>query len=304
MRRILIPVLLLLTSLAMAGCSASGGRPTPVASPPGVAVGAHKVAIMPEPAAPAGTTTAVGGVQDTSGSSGSAQSDVIHRQVVTTSTVVIKTTSPLTAADRAARLADDAGGRVDDRTQKAATKTTSASATLTLRVPATKLTGVLERLRSLGTIESIRETSDDVTTTSEDLTARITALSTSVTRLLALEAKATTTTDLIALENDISDRQGELDSLTEQQKYLDDQVGMSTISLSLVAPAVVASTTPSPGNAFTAGFAAFGGFFTWVLLVLTYLVPWILLVAVIVAAIVITARVRRRRGRADGTTTT
>jgi hypothetical protein len=279
-RRLAIPALALVVGLSLAGCSAS---PFDHAS----SGSAGSVGVAP------------GTLPNSKVADGSAttSSDVIKRQVVTTGTVVIKTPHPLTAADSAASIADAAGGRVDDRNQTAATSDDPARATLTLRIPSSRLTPALAKLKKLGTVQSVSISTDDVTTKSEDLNARITALQTSITRLLALEARATTTADLIALESDIASRQGDLESLTAQQRYLNDQVSMSTIKLELLAPsaAVIKPGPPSPGSAFVAGLAGFGVVFNWIFLGFIYLLPWLVLAAIVWVGIVYLLRRRRRR---------
>jgi hypothetical protein len=276
-RRLLVPAVILALGLGITGCSAAGSHSS---SSGGAAI----------QVAPAPDSQAAGGSDETS-------SDVVKRQVVTTGTVVIKTANPLAAADRAAAITDSAGGRVDDRNQSAATRDSTATATLTLRIPSARLTRTLAELKKIGTEESITISTDDVTTKSEDLGARITALQASITRLLALEAKATTTADVITLENDIASRQGDLESLTAQQRYLNDQISMSTIKLQLLAPsaAIVKSGPPSPGSAFLAGLSGFGLFFNWLLLVLLYALPWLVLGGAIWVGIVYLLRWRRRR---------
>ncbi len=280
-RRLAIPTLVLVLGLSLTGCSASN-----------LLGGSHSGSTGSEAVNP-------GTAPDTKTSDGSAttSSDIIKRQVVTTGTVVIKTANPIAAADKAASIAGGAGGRVDDRNQTAATTSDPAEATLTLRIPSSRLTPALAALKKLGTVESVAISTDDVTTKSEDLGARITALRTSITRLLALEAKATTTADLITLEGDIASRQGDLESLTAQQRYLNDQVSMSTIKLQLLAPsvAIVKPGPPSPGSAFTAGLSGFGVFFNWVFLVVVYLLPWLVLGGVIWVGIVYLLRWRRGR---------
>jgi hypothetical protein len=278
-RRLAIPTLVLVLGLSVTGCSASN-----------LLGGSHAGSSGSEAVNPAPDT-------NTSGGSASTSSDIIKRQVVTTGTVVVKTANPIAAADKAASITDRAGGRVDDRNQTAATTSDPAEATLTLRIPSSRLTPALAALKKLGTVESVAISTDDVTTKSEDLGARITALQTSITRLLALEAKATTTADLITLEGDIASRQGDLESLTAQQRYLNDQVSMSTIKLQLLAPsvAIVKPGPPTPGSAFIAGLSGFGVFFNWVFLVVVYLLPWLVLGAVIWIGIVYLLRWRRGR---------
>jgi hypothetical protein len=285
MRRILLPTVLVIAALSLAGCSSSSGS---AASSSLDSEAGH---------APVAQSQAASG---TSGGSTSNAADIIpQRQVITTGTVTITTKDPISAGDTAAHIAEAAGGRVDDRSQNAATKHRGGTATLTLRIPATALTAALDQLKKLGHVQTVKLTAEDVTQKSEDLNARIKALATSVDRLLKLESKATSTTTLIQLEDDIAQRQGDLESLTAQQRYLSDQVAMSTIHLELTSPALPAAKakTPTPGSAAGAGFAGFGLFFTWVFLVLSYLLPWLLLGAVVAAAIVFIVRWRRRRGQ-------
>lgn len=277
MRRILVPTVVLAIGLALAGCSSSGS-------------GAASSAIGSAPQA--GDSAAFGGTAPKPGGA----ANVIARQVITTGTLYIKTAHPVTAGDNAAHIVEAAGGRVDDRTESAATKHDRGSASLTLRIPSSNLTATLDALKKLGTVESLKLSTQDVTTQNQDLNARIRALQTTVDRLLALESKARTTTDLLAIENDISSRQADLDSLTSQEKYLSDQIDMATITLQFNGPLLPVKTTPpAPADAFTAGLSGFGTFFTWVFLVISYLVPWLVLAAVITFATIYFVRWRRKR---------
>jgi hypothetical protein len=276
-RRLFVPAVVLALGLGITGCSAAGSGNS-------IAGGA------PAQVAPAPDSHVATGSAESS-------SDVVKRQIVTTGTVIIKTANPISAADKAAAITDAAGGRVDDRNQSAATRDSTAQATLTLRIPSARLTQTLAQLKKIGTEESITISTDDVTTKSEDLGARITALQTSITRLLALEAKATSTADVITLENDIASRQGDLESLTAQQRYLNDQISMSTIKLQLLAPsaAIVKPGPPSPASAFIAGLSGFGLFFNWLFLAVLYLLPWLILAGLVWVGIVVLIRARRRR---------
>src|SRR5690606_23508840 len=108
-------------------------------------------------------------------------------------------------------------------------------AELTLRVPANRLDGVLNELKALGEARDTTISSTDVTQQSQDVSARITALETSVDRLLALLERADDTDTLITIERELSQRQAELEGLKAQKRYLDDQVSMSTLAVYLVA---------------------------------------------------------------------
>ena len=219
------------------------------------------------------------------------------RQVITTGYATITAEDPIAASLEAVRIVERAGGRVDSRTEEAPVNGNAGRASLTLRIPSAALTATLEELKGLGEVVSINTSDEDVTTQTQDLDARITALSTSVDRLLALLATATDTSVLIELETAISSRQGELDSLQSQRRYLADQVSMSALTLELVSEVDSPTQTPDTfWDALLAGIAGFGAFFTGLFLIFGYLVPWIVLVGlgVLVAVLIL----RRRRAKA------
>jgi hypothetical protein len=278
----LIPTALVLSALALAGCSAAN---------------------------PSSSTYESGGVaapQVQQGTDGSATTDTVKsdtatsadRQVVETGYATVVVDKPLDAAADAVRITEQAGGRVDGRNEYAPTEGNAGSATLTLRIPIAALDATLDKLKALGTVQEVSLSSTDVTMQSQDLDARIKALSASVDRLVALLATATDTDNLIALETAISDRQGELESLESQQRYLADQVAMSTLTLNLVSPAEAVVVEPDNFlSGLAAGWAAFVAFFAGLLVALGVLLPWLVLIAIIV--VVIIALVRRSRRRAS-----
>jgi hypothetical protein len=262
-------------ALALAGCSASGGSQSSVGhAPSGIAK------------------------QDSAGAASDPNTVLSDdREVVTTGSATITADNPLSAADKATRIVEASGGRVDDRSQEAATRTSGATASLTLRIPSSALTATLTRIKALGHVATIKMSAVDVTTKGQDLDARITALQTSVDRLLELESKATDSKTLIDFETAISSRQGDLDSLTAQRKTLSDQVSMSTLALSIVTPAnAPVSHTASPLDALFAGLSGFSTVFTWLFLALSYLLPWIVLGGVVTVVVIAIVRWRRRVG--------
>jgi hypothetical protein len=220
------------------------------------------------------------------------------RQVITTGWVTVIVEHPLDAASEATRITETAGGRVDGRTEYAPVDGRRGSAMLTLRLPADKLTAVLDDLKELGQVDEVSLNSADVTMETRDLDARISALEAAVERLLALMSNATTTEALIQLETAITDRQAELDSLKSQQRYLADQVSMSTITLNLVSTQDAPVDDPNTFlDGLEAGWNGFVAFFAGLLVVLGVLVPWLVLAAIITFVIVVIVR-RRRRAKA------
>jgi hypothetical protein len=283
MRRTLIgSTVLLAAALALTGCAAG-------------ASGAGDAGI-PAPADGGEAPGFAGGGAD----SGDGPTASVDRQVVITGDVTITAEDPLAASKDAVRIVEAAGGRVDDRTEYAPGDHDNGSAQLTLRIPADRLTAVLDKLEALGTTEQVSLSTSDVTVEKQDLDARIDALKASIERLNALIAKAKNISDLIALEGEISSRQGELESLEAQQRYLADQVAMSTVTLYLQSTAQAPVTQPDTfWDGLSAGWGAFVGFWAALLVVLGVLLPWIVTLGVIALVIVLLVRRRQARSRSS-----
>lgn len=280
-RSLLIGTALLLSALSLAGCSAATSG-----SAPGIDSGSSGRSQAVAPGAVDGAATKPG-----SGSAATAD-----RSIVVTGTVTVTAQKPLAAADRAVSIVEAAGGRVDGRTENAATDRDQGSATLVLRIPAAKLTPTLDALKKLGRADQVSIDATDVTTQTQDLGARIDALRASITRLLQLEASATDTTNLIAIETAISDRQGELESLEAQQRGLVDQISMSTITLNLRSDAAAPPIKPADfWSGLGAGWGAFVAFWAGTLVVLGVLLPWLVFLGVAAVVVVVVVRLVRRR---------
>ncbi|TAM66163.1 MAG: DUF4349 domain-containing protein [Microbacteriaceae bacterium] len=266
--------------LALSGCTAGGSSGSTGTLQGGAPQGGVRQ-VEPQPGTAqdaSGSGAAKGAASDPNALDAQAQ----NRSVITTGTVSLTVEAPVTAASDATRIVDSAGGRVDAMTEQPGTPGQRASATLTLRIPSAKLDATLAELKKLGTVNSVTTSAQDVTTQVKDVNARITALQTSVNRLLELMSKATSTADLIAIESSLTQRQADLDSLISQQNYLKDQVSLATITLELHAPGTVAAA--GPDNFFSglaAGWNALlvaGGAF---LVFLGVALPWLVLIAVI-----------------------
>lgn len=286
MRRTLITsTALILSALALTGCAAAGGAYD--SSSGG----------FTDPAAPdAGSVTEF---SQPSSEGEKLSLDSIDRQVITTGYMTLTVEEPLDAASEAIRITESVGGRVDGRNEYAPVGGDKGSATLTLRLPADTLTATLDKLKDLGAVQEISLASADVTMATQDLDARITALTASVDRLLGLLATATDTDTLITLETAISDRQAELESLQSQRRYYADQVSLSTVTLNLVSIADAPVKEPDTFlSGLTAGWNAFVAFFAGLLVALGVLLPWLIFAGIITVIIIVLVR---RSNRANAT---
>ncbi|MCV7048069.1 DUF4349 domain-containing protein [Mycobacterium frederiksbergense] len=202
----------------------------------------------------------------------------VQRDVVKTATISVTADDPPAAADRASALATEAGGRVDGRTEYGGSALDRARITLTLRVPADKLDGVIDGLKGLGTVESLDMQAEDVTSQRVDLDARIKALQTSVDRLLAIMRDARDPSALIEAESALSQRQADLDSLRAQRAALGEQISYSTVTVDLIAP-IVGGPAPEEYRGFLGqmerGWDALVDTGSNLLLLVGLLLPWV-----------------------------
>lgn len=200
------------------------------------------------------------------------------REIVTTGHATVVSDDPAAAATRLARMVEEAGGRVERRSETAATDDSPGSASLTLRIPSDRMTGAVEALDKLGTVENVDVDSTDVTGEGQDLDARIAALTTSTARLRDLMKSAGSTEDLLQVEQELSERQADLDALTAQRQRLSDQVAMSTLDVEIV-PEPVAAAQSRGGflGGLASGWGALVTTLQTVVLVLGVLLPWLAL---------------------------
>ena len=165
--------------------------------------------------------------------------------MVTTGAVSITVKDPLESAQAAATITQQAGGRIDSRTENPGIDGQPASATLVLRIPADKLDQAVALLKKLGTVNKFSLNAADITQQTQDLDARITSLQTSVDRLLALMATATDTADLIAIESALSQRQTELEASSRSATSSPTRSITRRISLDLHAVGTVRHPNPT-----------------------------------------------------------
>ena len=122
--------------------------------------------------------------------------------------------------------------------------------TLTLSVPADKLDSALDQLsKQVGTVLRRNTSSQDVTAQYVDTESRLKTMRSSVERVRALMAQAKDIGQVVALESEMSRRQGDLESLESQLTALKTSVERSTLAVSLSTP----GNEPATDNSFLAG---------------------------------------------------
>ena len=165
---------------------------------------------------------------------------------------------------------------------------------ITVRVPADQLASLMDALSDLGEVTASTVNRQDVTDQAIDLRARADAARASVDRMTELLAQAGSLTDLIAAESALAERQATLESYQQQLEYLDTQIALSTLTVSLTVAADAVEADPAGfADGLTAGWNGLVATLNGIVIALGFLLPW--LVVLVVAGLVVWGVVRLAR---------
>jgi len=260
-------------AVLVTGCSSSFGgatKKTSVAGPStdaftaqadGGAIGSAPAAATTAAAAPAASAAPAANSAPAGGGPNPAapQALLTGRQVIFTADITVRTTDIKAAVGNVSLIATGAGGVVFGEQVSLASKDPSnpgqASATIVLKVPPNTLNeGILDRIGKVGTELGRNEHADDVTAQVVDVNSRIAAANDSLTRLRQLFQHAGNVTDLANVENQIAQREADLESLEAQQRTFASQTAQATITVNLVAAPPVAAAVAPVKKAHVFGF--------------------------------------------------
>jgi len=217
-RSMALAVTALAATAVLAACGSSDSVAPTMGEPMGQPMGEAPMAEAAMPAMDGSVST------DTS----------LQKSIITSGTMAVEVPDVVEATSDLRLIVAEANGQIDQDSESVNPEDPKDRISdLTIRVPADSFAAVTEQIEALGTVTSRSISRTDVSIQVVDVDARIAAIESSITRLKALIDQATTTADLIEAENALTNRQAELDSLRAQRAYLADQVGMSTLQVSL-----------------------------------------------------------------------
>ena len=159
-----------------------------------------------------------------------------------------------------------------------------------------------------GKLLSLQETVQDVTNSYVDNEARITNLQTERQRLLDLLGKASALSDILALDQQLTTVEGELEQIKAQQQALAGQVTFYTVSVSL-SPSELPAPVPAArqgfnfGNTLRSAWNAALVFAGWLAVVAVWLVIFSIFAVPVAAVVWFIRGLRRRQGRRSSTVT-
>ena len=196
------------------------------------------------------------------------------------------------------QMVEDAGGYISSSSARASRTDGPRSADYTCKIPAGNYAGFIDGLSGAGNLYRLTESTDDVTLQYVDLDARLSSLQNQLDRLEELAAEASDIETLLTIETQIGEVQYELESYTAQMRTLENQISYSTVDLTIDEVGAV-----SEGAGFSTRLrAAFGDGWDWfvaavqgILLVVVVMLPWLIVLAAVLAVLIPFIRHRRKK---------
>ncbi len=150
------------------------------------------------------------------------------------------------AVSQAQALITGLGGHIASSTASDSGKNKSAN--VTYRIPAERWSDALNGLKGLAArIVNEQTSSENVTGKVVDLDARIANLQTSELALQGIMAKATTITDILKVQAELTQVQGDIESMTAQRDLLSNQAALATLEVGFNVPAAPEVAQASQG---------------------------------------------------------
>jgi Domain of unknown function (DUF4349) len=297
-RRLPQAAAVLLFSLLLVACSGSSTGQAPDAAEDPEVVGGIGDDSDPQASEPAEEPT--GGSDRPAGNAAP-----IEQRIIKTGEVGLEVDNVAAMLARVRAMAVELGGYVGG----SQAGTLDESATVTLRIPATRFDEVLSRLHEIEDAEVISESTreQDVTREIVDLRARITNLEASEASYRVLLDRAKEIEDILTVQSRLDDVRGQIEQLEGQLQTVEGQADLSTLTVTIIPrgePVAEVQATWDPRAQLEGAVAALVGLGQGVFNVLVWIfivwVPVLLILGVVALVVVrVTAEVRRRLPATD-----
>lgn len=298
-------VLILVMILSMAGCGASASKEAAYDMAP-----AEAPAASMERAEAEDMMLSTGLANTTVGSGNAGAEQVINTEkIIYSADACVETIDYEGTVEGIYSMVEELDGFMESTSlsgtnyyQAARGNTGNRWAHFTIRIPSENFNTLTSSLSTLGNVPYCNTYSENITRTYYDVQSRLTAYKTQEARLLEMLAIAETVEDMLAIQQQLTEVQYEIDSLTSTLSNYDNEVRYSTVDLSVEE---VQEYTPEPSvtmsywEKMTSGFVRslrnVGRFFTDLLLWLVTNLPVLVLIAAIGTAAVALCRRWLRR---------
>lgn len=225
--------------------------------------------------------------------------DVPARSVIKTGRVSLESRDLGPVRDEIDRLLGRYGGYVDNEETLNDSGGRVSSSTLQLRVPSTDFDAVLTGLKDVATVADVQQSAEDVTTEVIDVDARVRTAEVSLQRLRKFLGRAGAVDVVIRLESEIAEREAELASLRAQQRFLENQTSLATITVHMTRTDNPREDDPLADAGFLTGlrngWQALGDVAVVAATVTGAALPFALVAGALLAPLALWLRTRRRR---------
>ena len=225
---------------------------------------------------------------NTAGEPGSDAPETDPSKIIYSASATVETTDFDSSIAKLLALVEENRGWIESSSMSGANyysisrgNSSNRSASYTLRIPSDKFELLMGSLSQIGNVPYSHTYTENVTSQYYDTQARLTAYQTQETRLLEMMEKAETVSDVIAIEEKLTELRYQIESLQSALKNWDRQVSYSTIDLEVME---VKEYTPEPRQSYgqelwqalTGAFRDLGQFFKDLLVFLVSAIPTIL----------------------------
>ena len=217
------------------------------------------------------------------------------RQIARNGSLTVAVKDVILAAGQLTDLATAVGGLVTSESLRTDATETDQVSRIVLSVPASKLDQFMNDAAKVGELKLRSTNAADVTMQLVDVESRIRTLRESIARIRLLMDRTGSIAAIAQVEAELTSRQTELESTLAQQAALKDQVAMSPVSVTLIAPGQAAPSTNPFLNGLTDGWTALLKSLNVLLVAAGALLPFAVLAALVIWPLMIW----RRRTRAS-----
>ncbi len=185
------------------------------------------------------------------------------RSIVKTGEITVEVDNVAETAGAVRALAVQLDGYISNSSQG----DVQEAATLTMRIPADRFDEAIAGLHDLGGDVKFEATSEtDITTTVVDTEARLANLKAAEEQYRALLERAEKIEDILAIQNQLFQVRGEIESMQAQLEYLNDQADLATITVTIIPvaePVQAATEDFDPGAIVKEAVASLVSFGQW-----------------------------------------
>lgn len=232
-----------------------------------------------------------------------AENDLENRKLIKTANLSIETQTFTDCIDALVAQIQKAGGYIENSSVYGNEDYERRSANYTIRVPESKYEDFLSGVVTVGSVTSRTESVEDVTMNYTDVESRIRSLETEYNTLLGILEKCENVSDVIEVQNRITDVTYELDSYKSRLRTYDNLISYCTVYVDI--SEVVTYTEPTENISLWErvtrdirdNYADLGDDMVELFIWLVSALPVLLVIAVLVVVIVRLVRRANRKAR-------